>query len=209
MRLLRHLFGREDRYFRLLETSAEEGRASVKALEQILKAAPAGGPLERVFQARDRERQIHNELAVLLCEGRPTPMAREDVEALDRALGRIPKGIKKFAERYVLCARRVSDVSFDQHVQMIETATETIGRMVADLKNGSSLGATKAHNETLQKIEGEADKLLVQTLDELYRGRHDLVKAVMLKDLYELLERVFDRCRNAGNILLQIALKRS
>jgi hypothetical protein len=30
-----------------------------------------------------------------------------------------------------------------------------------------------------------------------------------LKDLYELLERVFDRCRNAGNILLQIALKQS
>ena len=31
----------------------------------------------------------------------------------------------------------------------------------------------------------------------------------MLKDLFELLEKVFDRCRNAGNIIFQIVLKHS
>ena len=30
---------------------------------------------------------------------------------------------------------------------------------------------------------------------------------IFLRDLYELLEKVIDRCRDAGNIILQIVLK--
>jgi len=209
MRLLRHFFRKEDRFFRLLEASAEEGVASVKALQQILESPAPGGHLGAILQARDKERQIRTEIDVLLCEGEAAPLPPEDIEALARALYRIPKGIKKFAERYVLCAPRLQDVTFAQEMKMLQAATEAVCRMVTDLRNGSNLYTTELLNEALGKIEGEADKLLVTTLDQLYRGRHDLVKAVMLKDLHELLERVFDRCRNAGNILLQIAMKRS
>jgi uncharacterized protein Yka (UPF0111/DUF47 family) len=209
MRLFKNLFGREDRFFHLLEASADEGRASVKALRLVLGSATPARPLDRVLQARDRERQIRTEIDVLLCEGEPTPLAPEDIEALARALYRIPKGTKKFAERYVLCSAHIREASFAQQANMLEAATETVYRMVVELKNGSDLYTTKILNEALGKIEGEADSLLVTTLDQLYRGRHSLVVAVMLKDLYELIERVFDRCRNAGNILLQIALKRS
>lgn len=209
MRLLKRLFSKEDRFFHLLEASADEGCASVKALRQVLDPAATKDSLATVFQARDRERQIRNEIDVLLCEGEPAPLAPEDLEGLNRALYRVPKGIKKFAERYVICASRLRQVSFEQQLAMLETAVETLHQMVVELTKGSNLTAAKTHNLALQKIEGEADKLLVTTLDELYRGKYDLVTAVMLKDLYELLERVFDRCRNAGNILMQIALKRS
>lgn len=136
-------------------------------------------------------------------------MPPEDIEALARALYRIPKGTKKFAERYVLCAGSLQNATFGEQVKMLEAAVETVYQMVLTLSNGSNLHTTKTLNETLGRIEGEADTLLVTTLDQLYHGHHDLVKAVMLKDLHELLERVFDRCRNVGNILLQIALKRS
>jgi hypothetical protein len=32
---------------------------------------------------------------------------------------------------------------------------------------------------------------------------------VILQDLFEMVERAVDRCRNAGNIVVQIALKQS
>jgi uncharacterized protein Yka (UPF0111/DUF47 family) len=35
------------------------------------------------------------------------------------------------------------------------------------------------------------------------------VQVVVIKDLYELMEKVVDRCRDAGNIVLQIVLKNS
>jgi uncharacterized protein len=209
MRLLKRLFSKEERYFRLLEASAEEGRASVKALRQLLDTGSSGVPLETIFQRRDKERQIQTEINVLLCEGEPAPLAPEDVEAMARTLYRIPKGIKKFAERYALCAQRIQGTSFTEQVKMLEAATETVHQMVVELRNGSNLNSTKTLNKALGKIEGEADTLLVTTLDQLYRGKLGIVETVILKDLHELLERVFDRCRNAGNILLQIAMKRS
>jgi uncharacterized protein Yka (UPF0111/DUF47 family) len=43
----------------------------------------------------------------------------------------------------------------------------------------------------------------------LFSGKYDAVKVIVLKDLYELLEKVVDRCRDAGNVITQIVLKNS
>ena len=62
-------------------------------------------------------------------------------------------------------------------------------------------------NARLQHIEGEADKLILENLKELYNGNHEPLQAMMLKDLYELMEKVVDRCRDAGNVVSHIVLK--
>jgi uncharacterized protein len=43
----------------------------------------------------------------------------------------------------------------------------------------------------------------------LYTGQFDPLTAMALKDLYELLEKVFDRCRDAGNVISHVGLKHS
>jgi uncharacterized protein Yka (UPF0111/DUF47 family) len=43
----------------------------------------------------------------------------------------------------------------------------------------------------------------------LFSGKHDPMQVIMLKDLYELLEKVIDRCRDAGNVIAHTALKHS
>ena len=40
-------------------------------------------------------------------------------------------------------------------------------------------------------------------------GQHNAIQVIFLKDLFELIEAVFDRCRDAGNIVKQIVLKNS
>ena len=67
----------------------------------------------------------------------------------------------------------------------------------------------KELNERLQVIEGEADKLMLELLRDLFSGKHDPLKVIALKDLYELLEKVIDRCRDAGNVINHIVLKNS
>ena len=44
---------------------------------------------------------------------------------------------------------------------------------------------------------------------DLYHGNYDAKQIVFLRDLYDLLEKVIDRCRDAGNIILQVVLKYS
>jgi uncharacterized protein Yka (UPF0111/DUF47 family) len=65
----------------------------------------------------------------------------------------------------------------------------------------------KEMNARLQHIEGEADKLIMELLKDLYSGQHDPLRVIMLRDLYDLLEKVVDRCRDAGNVLSHIVLK--
>jgi uncharacterized protein len=209
MTSLKALFVKEDRFLSLLEASAREGCASAQALRQIINNSGDREPLKKVLESRQKERQIASEIEQLLCESFTTPLEREDIETLGRALDRITKSIKKFAERYLISARQLKGIDFSEQIKMLESATETVQIMVAELKRGPHLSATKAHNDTLQKLEGQADDMLTVLLEGLYHWPGDPLQAVILKDLYELMERIFDRCRTAGNIVLQIVLKHS
>jgi uncharacterized protein Yka (UPF0111/DUF47 family) len=90
---------------------------------------------------------------------------------------------------------------------MIETAAETVVAMVKELRKKLHLERMKEMNARLQHIEGEADKLIMELLKDLYSGQHDPLRVIMLRDLYDLLEKVVDRCRDAGNVLSHIVLK--
>jgi hypothetical protein len=209
MHLLKRLLSGEDRFSDLLEASAQEVQANVQALDQLLSSTTPAVSLKAFLQSRAREQEIKAEIDSLLCQRAGSPLDHADIEALARALNRIAKGSRKFAERYLLCAAQIRDVSFAQQLQMLQEAAGIVHQMVASLKGGLSVAAAKQQNDALQKIEGDADKLLIQAIVALYQGRHQPMKAIMLKDLYEQLDRVFDRCRNTGNLILQIVLKNS
>jgi uncharacterized protein Yka (UPF0111/DUF47 family) len=46
-------------------------------------------------------------------------------------------------------------------------------------------------------------------LKDLYNGRYEATKAMVIRDLFELMEKVIDRCRDAGNVVMHIVLKNS
>ncbi len=81
--------------------------------------------------------------------------------------------------------------------------------MVKDLRTGTNLPVTREKNNRLQTLEGEADALEVELLTDLYHGDYNARQLMFLRDLYDLLEKVIDRCRDAGNVILEIALKYS
>ena len=92
---------------------------------------------------------------------------------------------------------------------MMQEAADTVVTIVQELRKKLHLERVKDHNAKLQFIEGEADKLMLETLRDLYSGRHDSVSVIYLKDLYDLMEKVYDRCRDAGNVVSHIVLKYS
>ena len=79
--------------------------------------------------------------------------------------------------------------------------------MVRQIRGGISVEGIKEMNNLIQRIEGEADDLILEILRDLYSGAHDATKVLAMKDLYELLEKVIDRCRDAGNVVTHIILK--
>ncbi len=61
--------------------------------------------------------------------------------------------------------------------------------------------------DRLQMIESEADDLIIRLLGEVYNGKYEPVQAMFVRDLYDLLEKIIDRCRDVGNVISHIALK--
>jgi uncharacterized protein len=205
---LQKLLGKDDQFFDLLQASAEEGLHSVTALKRILTNPSVTPTLDEFVASRRKDKQITNQISELLVKTFVTALEREDIEALSNALYKVPKTIEKFAERFILCAPRLRDVSFDVQMKMLEEAIRHVVAMLKELKKTNLAGITD-QNSKLQQIEGEADKLMLQQLRELYSGKYDPLTALALKDLYELLEKVFDRCRDAGNVVSHVVLKHS
>jgi uncharacterized protein Yka (UPF0111/DUF47 family) len=81
--------------------------------------------------------------------------------------------------------------------------------MVGELRKKLHLERIKELNAKLQKVEGDADKLMLECLRVLYTTEKDAVVVIILKDLYDLMEKVVDRCRDAGNVIAHIVLKNS
>ena len=78
--------------------------------------------------------------------------------------------------------------------------------MVKELRKGTDAATAREKNARLQSIEGQADKLELDLLRDLYHGNYDPKQIIFLRDLYELLEKVIDRCRDAGDNIPQVVL---
>jgi len=205
---LQKFFSKDEQFFELLEASAEECCASVKTLKQIIENNPQAQSVEGFAAPRRKEKEISAQIVELLARVSVTTLEREDIEALANALYKIPKTLKKIAERYLVASSELRDIDFSRHVKLLEEATAITVQMLQELRNGFDMQKTSLQNARLQKIEGEADDLILELVKtQLYSRHHDPVKVMILKDLYELLEKVVDRCRDAGNVISQIVLK--
>ena len=206
---LQQLFGKSDKFFSLLEASAEEARSSVQALVRIIQSPIAPPTLEDFVLTRRKEKRITEEISEQLVNTFVTGLEREDIEALSIALYKIPKAAEKFAEHFIMGAAHLQGVDFSRQVGMLTQATDTVLAMIKQLRQIHEIEKVKEQNDRLQYIEGEADKLMLELLRDLYSGKHDPLRVILLKDLYELLEKVIDRCRDAGNVVSHIVLKNS
>ncbi|MFN2119634.1 MAG: DUF47 domain-containing protein [Anaerolineales bacterium] len=206
---LQRLLGKEDRFFTLLEASAEEARASVQALVNLSKSLDKTREGDEFTYVRQKDKEITREIRNAVYKTFITALEREDIEELSTALYKIPKMIDKFTTRVLLVPQHVRGVDFSRQISLLQQATDIVLELVKSLRKGMDLERVKDLNDKLQFLESEADNHMMSLYQDLFSGRHEPMKVLALKDLYEQLEKVIDRCRDAGNVIAHIALKHS
>ena len=206
---LQTIFGKGDKFYGLLEASAAATRESTRALSELLATEPQKRSLEKFKLARQRQKDLAAQISYELVNTFVTALEREDIDALSNTLYKIPKIVEKFAERYMLAVDRLGDVQFTPRAIMLERACEVIEEMVGLLRKGMNIDTSKALNDKMQAIEAEADRLILELYRDTYAKETDPMRYLILKDLYELLEKAIDRCRDAGNVVHQVVLKNS
>jgi len=206
------LFGRDQKFFDLLEASAEEALTSTKLLSnylQRIESYRSAADLDDFIQSRRKDKKITSRITEELCKTFVTPLEREDIEALSLALYRIPKTVEKIVERLSIYPGRIPREGFVRQTQFLGQAAEAVVFMVKQLRHGSNMEKISEANEKLQYAEGEADKYMLGLIKDLYQGSYDAKETVILQDLFEMVEKAVDRCRDAGNVVFQIVLKYS
>lgn len=206
---LQTIFGKGDKFYGLLEASAESAGASATALIELLSTPASQQSLEKFKQARRREKDLFAQISEELVKTFVTVLDREDIEALSSALYKIPKIIEKFAERYTLGLGRIGDVDFTSRAAMLEQACAVLEEMVGLLRKGMDLDKIKTLNDQLQTIEAEADRQILELYRDVYASENDPIRYLIKMDLFEILEKAIDRCRDAGNVIYHIVLKNS
>jgi uncharacterized protein Yka (UPF0111/DUF47 family) len=210
---IRKFLGHDEKFYDLLEASAQQADSSVHHLVDLLVQLERGGPspqsLDVFAQSRREDKRITQELTEALSKTFITPLEREDIQALASSLYKIPKTVEKIGERILISPEDLHGRSFRKQVELLDQAAETVLAMVQQLRKGADIGKTREMNAHLQAIEGDADKLELEVLHDLFHGDYHPKHIIFLRDLYDLLEKVIDRCRDAGNIILQVVLKYS
>jgi hypothetical protein len=206
---LQQLFGKGDKFQALLEAAAQESHESVRLAIQVIKSPRDTRSFDELVLARRKEKRISEQISEELVKTFVTGLEREDIEALASRLYRIPKSAEKLAERFQLAGHHVEGLDFAKQADMMEKATDAVHQMIASLHNMEDLEQIKQLNDRLQLVEGDADKYMNELLRDLYSGKYDALRAIVIRDIYELMEKVVDRCRDVGNVVMHIVLKNS
>src|SRR5215510_5998248 len=151
---LQKALGKDDRFFDLFEASATEACASARALQKFFQAPDSSRSLEEFAQSRRKEKEINAEIVESLATQVMTMFEREDVEALAKALYKIPKTVEKIGERMLLAPDLLVGVDLSKPVAMLEKATSILLHMIRELRQAASIEVVRRLNEDLQRIEG-------------------------------------------------------
>jgi len=127
--------------------------------------------LENFSRVRQQNKRINEEITSLLCQTFVTPLEREDLEALARALYRIRKTIEKILRpddlsKAYLARRFLRPTSPNSGNRRPTWSSRWCGNF-----GTHPIGKIKEENDRLHTMEGDADKLVFEMLRELYSGK--------------------------------------
>ena len=161
---LQKLLGKDDKFFELLEASADEARHCVQALNKVLSAPNRSTSLTEFHGAKEADKKITEQINEALVKTFVSQLEKEDIEVLSAALYKIPKTVEKFAERFIISAAVVKDTDFSRHIALLDAATGRVVELVKLLREfgAGQLDRAKEINGKLQQIEGEADELVLE-----------------------------------------------
>ena len=192
---IQKLFGKGDRFQELLEAAAAESHESVRLVIELMKSPRNTQNFDDLILARRKEKKISEQISTDLVNTFVTGLEREDIEALARAMFRIPKAAEKLAERLCMAGKQLDGLDFSKQAEMMGKATNAVHEMVKSLRDMKDLEKMKALNDRLQLVEVEADNHINDLLREIYGGKYEPLRAMIIRDVNELMEKVVDRCQ--------------
>jgi uncharacterized protein Yka (UPF0111/DUF47 family) len=86
-------------------------------------------------------------------------------------------------------------------------STQKVKAAVSQLSNLKNEKTILALCKEIDKLEGDADEVMRNAMAKLFREENDVKHLFKMKEIYQLLESVTDRCQDVANIIEGIVIE--
>ncbi|MCL2830116.1 MAG: DUF47 domain-containing protein [Betaproteobacteria bacterium] len=225
------MFGRfmpqEGKFFDLFNAHAEEIVQGGKALAEMMQtfAGSSDAPQDpaentgNVLSAAERAAiidaiearadKITHDTVLLLHTTFITPLDRDEIHLLITRMDDILDLIQDVAQSMDLYDVRNVTPEASGLADITLTSCEHVRSAVRLLHSMENANTILNFCQEIDRLEGEADRLMRSAMARLFRTEPDVRQLIKLKEIYELLETITDRCEDVANILEGIVLENS
>lgn len=204
------LMPRQDKFSHLLESLSRSAYESACHLKEYIQTSDKGERQrhgESIAASKQSAKQTMSNITKSLCQTYITPFDREDIQEFAAHLYKITKTIDKVRERIDLHGISLEDGSFSKQIDLICQEGEAMNEMVMALGKGKANDLIITKTDILLDLEMKGDAVLAELLVTLFSNETSARELILRKDIYDMLEKVIDRYRDAGSIAVEIVLK--
>jgi uncharacterized protein len=207
------MFGRlmpkEGNFFELFNAHADRTLEGAQELVQLMKdfsnSAEHARRIDEIEKSADR---ITHDTLTLLHQTFITPLDRDQIHKLISTQDDILDLIQDVAESIHLYDIQQVTPECAQLADICLRCCERVKTLVG-LLPGMDLIAISKTCEEIDRLEGDADRVMRNAMSRLFRDEPDVRTLIKLKAIYELLETVTDRCEDVANVVESIVVENS
>ncbi len=197
----------EKQFFDDLESEAENVLNGARELRTLFADfAHVADHRKKIKELEHRGDEIVHHIYGSLNRSFVTPLAKEDLSGLASKLDDILDYVNATATRLAIYEIDTPTKPMGEFADLILKAAEQIRAGVRSVRDHRAQEAVMACTIEVNRLENEADDLLAASLGELLKTG-DPIRIIKLKEIYENLEIVTDRCEDVANILEDIVVK--
>ena len=209
MRLLPSLLSREERFFGLLRSSAnnldEAAQLLVDLMEDYRDVPAKVAEIKRLEEVGDH---IIHEIMRNLHRTFVTPLDREDIAALGERLDDVVDSIEEAARNLLEFRIEKPTEKAVELARIIAQAGKVLHEAVNKLHfRGSKLRDILRDSVEVNRLENEADQIFSRAMGELFSNGISAIEVLKWREIYGQLEAATDHCEDAANVLEGVVLK--
>lgn len=199
------LIPREEKFYADFAAMADQLRNGARLLEQMFAVEP---PIaDKAHEIKEAEHKcdfLTHEIIKRLNQTFVTPMDREDIHALARALDDVMDAIDNAAALVPLYHVVKLRPGVQEMTKVISQSTDELKNAVEALERKTGV---LERTVEINRLENEGDRIHQRAVGQLFEEEKDPIQVMKWKEILDLLESATDRCEDVANLLENIVVK--
>ncbi|NDP42665.1 MAG: DUF47 domain-containing protein [Aromatoleum sp.] len=206
--MMGRLLPREGKFFDLFNQHATLAAQAAVELQELLADLSQLELRSRAIEKNEKQAdRITHETIQLLHRTFITPLDRDEIHGLITGMDDILDLMEDVATCIFLYDVKAVTPEAQKLGQICVTCTIKVKDAVAKLESMDNADAILKICGDIDRLESEADYVFRSALARLFREESDAKQILKLKEVYQLLESITDKCEDVANVIEGIVLE--